>query len=147
MTRLRWSGWDPFGPLRYVQREMERLIDRTLSGEGRRVGGGSYPPVNVFDGANDMIVQLELPGVEQDDIDLSITGETLTIKGVKKGSAQESEDIRYQRRERWTGEFNRTVVLPEQVQAEAVDARLTNGVLTVRLPKAETARPRRIQVQ
>ncbi len=151
MTRIRWSGWDPFGGLRLMQREMERMMDRSLGRESRYVGGGMFPPVNVYEGEQDALVQVELPGVEQDDIDLSITGETLTIKGKKAPIDDETdetdENVRFQRRERWSGEFSRTIVLPDQVDADAVEAKLADGVLTVRLPKAETARPKRIAVQ
>jgi HSP20 family protein len=107
-----------------------------------------FPPVNVYEGEQDTLVQVELPGVEQDDIDLSITGETLTIKGNKAPAGEETDDnVRFQRRERWSGEFSRTIVLPDQVQADAVEAKLADGLLTVRLPKAETAKPKRIAVQ
>ncbi|MFP4353504.1 MAG: Hsp20/alpha crystallin family protein [Phycisphaerae bacterium] len=147
MTRLKWSGWDPFGGLKLMQREMQRLVDRTFTGESRYVGGGMYPPVNVYEGQDDTLVQIELPGVAEDEIDLSITGETLTIKGKKNFVGDEDQDRRYQRRERWAGEFSRTIVLPEKVEADEVEAKLTDGVLTVRLPRAEAAKPKKIAVQ
>ncbi len=74
-TLFRWpGGWDPFGTLRTMQRELERAAGSDLFGDGRRVGGGNYPPVNVFSGADEIIVQSEVPGLKKEDLDLSITG-------------------------------------------------------------------------
>lgn len=148
MTSLfRWpSGWDPRETVRYMQREMDRLFGRAVAGDPRRVGGGTYPPVNVLNGPDEITVQCELAGVKREDIDLSITGETLVIKGTKRASV-EPEDVRFQRRERGFGQFSRTVVLPDKVDADGVDAELKAGVLTVRLPKSEAARPKQVTVR
>ena len=147
MAIFRWpSGWDPFAGLRVMQRELERLSGRGIMGEGRGIGGGVYPPVNVLNGPNDIVVECEVPGVKRDDIDLSITGETLVIKGTKHPSADE-ESIRYQRCERGSGDFSRTIVLPDKVNADGISARLSAGILTVRLPKSETGSPRHIEVK
>ena len=144
-TLFRWpSGWDPLGTLRYMQREMDRLTGR--AGESHRVGGGSYPPVNVLNGPNDMIVQCELAGVRREDLDLSITGETLVIKGSKPAQVVD-EDVRYHRRERGLGDFSRTVILPDKVNPDAVEADLKAGILTIRLPKSDAAKPRQINVK
>lgn len=147
MATFRWpGGWDPFGTLRVMQRELDRWMGRSAFGEGQRIGGGVYPPVNVLNSPEDMVVQLEVAGVKRDDLDISITGETLVVKGVKHPSANE-EEVRYQRRERGSGEFSRNIVLPDRVEPDCVEARLVDGVLTVRLPKSEAAKPRQIQVQ
>jgi HSP20 family protein len=146
-TLFRWpDGWDPVGTLRYMQREMDRLVGRGAFGDSRRIGGGSYPPVNVLNGPDDILVQCELAGVEREDLDLSITGETLVIKGSKKPPA-DAEKFRYHRRERGFGDFNRTIVLPDNVNPEAVEAELKAGILSIRLPKSEAARPRQIEVK
>jgi len=147
MTIFRWpSGWDPFLGLRQVQRELERLFGDSVGAAGRQVGGGSYPPVNVLNGPEELIVQCELAGCRLEDIDLSITGETLVVKGVKN-PPQDDSKLHYQRRERGVGEFSRTIILPDRVDADRADARLEAGVLTVRLPKSEAAKPKRIQVK
>ena len=146
-TLFRWpGGLDPFGGLRYVQREMERLMGRSLTGVSQQIGGGVYPPVNVLNGPDELVVQCEVAGVTRDDLDLSITGETLVIRGVKK-APPEDQDRTYQRRERGFGDFARTIVLPDKVDAERVEAALDAGVLTVRLPKSEAARPKQIVVK
>ena len=147
MATFQWpGGWDPFGSLRYVQREMDRWVGRRGLSESRRIGGGSYPPLNVLSSPDELVVQCELAGVKREEIDLSITGETLVIKGVK-GAVDAEGDVRYQRRERGVGEFSRTVILPDKVDADRISADLQAGVLTVRLPKSEAARPKQIAVK
>ena len=93
-----------------------------------------------------MVVECEIPGLKREDIDLSITGETLAIKGIKK-PISEGEDIRYQCRERGIGDFSRTIVLPDRVDAERISASLVDGILTVRLPKTEAALAKHIEVK
>jgi len=148
MTNLfRWPGgwWDPFGTLRQMRRELERVVGADSYG-GRLVGGGSFPPVNVYSGPDDVIVQCEVPGVASGDLDLSITGETLVIKGAKR-QTQQPDKVRYERRERGFGEFSRTIVLPDPVEADRVEAKLDAGVLTVRLPKSQAAKPKQIEIK
>jgi HSP20 family protein len=130
-----------------MQREMDRLVGlgKGIVGETQRVGG-SYPPVNVYNGPSDIIVQCEIAGVAKGDMDLNLTGETLVVKGVKR-APQNDDKLRYQQRERGFGEFNRTIVLPDPVEADKVEAKVESGILTVRLPKSEAARPRTIPVK
>lgn len=151
-TLFRWPGnWDPFAGLRVMQRELERLSGRGGFGEGRNIGGGVFPPVNVYNGSTELLVECEVPGVKRKDIDLSITGETLVVKGVKHPAGVEEvkaeSEIRFQRSERGSGEFSRTIVLPDKIDPERISAVLVDGILTVRLPKSETALPRKIDVK
>ncbi len=146
MAIFRWpSSWDPFAGLRGLQRDLERIVGSAF-GEGRRVGGGAYPPINVLSSENEIIVQCEVAGVKREDIDLSITGETLVIKGSKKPCADE-ETVRFHTQERGCGDFSRTIVLPDKVDAEKIEASLEAGILTIRLPKSEAAKPKRITVK
>ncbi len=146
MAIFRWGmNFDPLAGVRHLQRELERL-HASVFGESRRIGGGPYPPVNVFDSADGILVQCELAGVDAKDLDVSITGETLTIKGRKRPLPDE-ENLSFIRRERGSGEFTRTVVLPDRVDADRTEAGLRDGVLTVRLPKSATAKPRQIDVK
>ena len=138
MATFRWpSGWDPLLGFRAMQKELERLSRRD-SVSGRQIGGGAYPPVNVLNGSTELIVECEIPGLKREDIDLSITGETLQIKGSKKPITA-SEDVRYQCHQRGMGDFSRTIVLPDRVDSERISASLVDGILTVRLPKTEAA--------
>ena len=145
MAIFRWgSSFDPFAPLRRLQHEMERAA-WPWGEPSRRVGGGAYPPVNLYEADGEVVVQCEVPGVEPGELDVNITGETLTIKGVKK-PPPDADALRFIRRERGSGEFTRTVVLSDQVDAEKISADLRDGVLTVRLPKMAGPRPRRIAI-
>ena len=145
MAVFRWpNSLDPWSGLRQMQRELERLMGRGLA-DSRNIGGGVYPPVNVLNGSDDLIVQCEVAGVGKDNINISITGDTLMVRGNKPSSADERE-VRFQRRERGSGDFSRTIVLPDKVDADRVEAKLTDGVLTIRLPKSEAAKPRQIRV-
>lgn len=131
---------------RVMQKELEKLAGRSLMSGSRQIGGGAYPPVNVLNGSAELIVECEIPGLIREEIDLSIVGETLVIKGSKKPLI-EGEDVRYQCHERGMGDFSRTIVLPDRVDAERISASLAEGILTVRLPKAEAALVKHIDVK
>lgn len=144
MALFKWSeNWDPFVGLRSMQKELERIFGGV--GTGRGVGGGVYPPVNVYNGEAEIVVECEVPGMKKEDIDLSLTAETLVVKGTKAPSAEE-DAVKYQRRERGAGDFSRTIVLPDKVDADGITAALERGILTIRLPKSEAAKPKQITV-
>ena len=146
MATFRWPvGWDPSLGLRLMQRELERLTGSSWFSDARGIGGGNYPPINVYNGPEDIVVECELAGVKKDDLDISITGETLQIKGVKRPAADD-EQVRYQKRERGEGDFNRTIVLPDRIESGRVEAKLADGILTIRVPKSEAAKARQIAV-
>jgi HSP20 family protein len=148
MTVFRWPALDPLAGFRHMQRELERLVSRGGAGDERQgVGGGVYPPINVYNSSSEIVVEAEVTGVKRDDLDLSITGETLVIRGQKKPSTESPENVRYHRHERGTGDFSRTIVLPDHVDGENIQANLKAGVLTVRLPKTQAAMPRKIEVK
>jgi HSP20 family protein len=133
--------WDPF---RELQREVGRLIVSLDPFQVvRRVQG--YPPLNVFDAGDRYLLSVQLPGMTPADIDLTITGETLTIRGERK-RVEGVKDDSYRRQERPMGRWARTITLPDRVESAKVGASFSDGILTVSLPKAEDARPRRIAV-
>jgi HSP20 family protein len=142
MSGMNWQRrWDPF---RDFQREVGRLFESLEPVQHWRVPRG-VPPINLYDSGEQYILTAQLPGVGPDEVDLSITGETLTIRGDRKraeGIAEES----YRRQERQFGRWTRTVTLPDRVNITNVSASFANGVLTVTLPKAEDAKPRQISV-
>ena len=148
MPIFRWgTNFDPLVGFRVLQRELDRLLEWPRNiGEVQRVGGGNYPPVNIYNGDAELVVHAELAGVVPADLDISITGETLVIRGTKKSSADEAA-VQFQRRERGSGEFSRTIILPDRVDADKVAAKMVNGVLFIMLPKSEAARPRQVSVQ
>jgi HSP20 family protein len=101
--------------------------------------------VNLYDAGESYVLTAQLPGVGPENVDLSITGETLTLRGERKrpeGVAEES----FRRQERQFGRWTRTITLPDRVETNDVAATFANGILTVTLPKSEAARPRQINV-
>jgi len=102
-----------------------------------------FPAMNVWTNEEHAIVTAELPGVAEEDIDVSVTGSTLTLRGERKAA----EGGEYHRQEREEGSFVRTLDLPFQVNASQVEARLARGVLHIKLPRAEEDKPRKIAIQ
>ncbi|HSW46658.1 MAG TPA: Hsp20/alpha crystallin family protein, partial [Phycisphaerae bacterium] len=128
--------------------EMERLFGNLMEGLsswGGMVGVGAFPTVNAWEDDRNLYLEAELPGLKMDDLEITVTGNELTLKGERKGGG--GADVTYHRRERDVGPFTRVLRLPVSVDAEKVEASLKAGVLTVTLPKAEAARLRKIQVK
>lgn len=104
----------------------------------------SFPAVNVWETDHELFAEAEVPGLKESEIDIFVVGNELTLKGERRASEQ--PEAAYHRQERGTGSFTRVVHLPVDVDSARVSATLRDGVLTVTLPKAETAKPRKIQV-
>jgi len=135
-----WN-WDPFREMDLLERNWGNLV----SGLARpRVA--KFPPVNILTSEEDVIVTSEIPGVNPDDIDLTVTGDTLTIKGGRP-HPELREGQSWQRRERTGGEFFRTIQLPFDVESGKVQADYSKGVLRITLPRAESEKPRKISVK
>jgi len=135
MALHRW-GWDPW-------QHFDHLFGGLL-GSPRGDGGRDFPRVNLYEDADGVTLTAELPGVKAGDVDVSVESGTVTLKGERK--AVEVEGTRH-RREIATGRFERSFTLPYPIDADAVEARAEDGLLTVRLPKAASARTRRIAVK
>lgn len=134
-------------PVHRLRCEMDRLLNGFLGSPGEvswPMSGRGRPAVNVWETGDSLKVELELPGVKADDVQLSVTGDELAIK-VDRPEVEQA-GVTYHRRERGVGSFSRVLRLPFEVDADRVEADLRHGVLTVTLAKSETARPRRIQV-
>lgn len=125
-----------------LQREMNRIMDGAGAGNGLR---GEFPPLNVWANEENALITAEIPGVNADDLDISVVGDTLTLAGARS-SENGDEQRTYHRRERWQGNFSRTIQLPFRINAEEVDATFDNGVLQVVLPRAEADKPHRISI-
>jgi HSP20 family protein len=138
----RRSFWRDFDRL---QREMNRIVNDFAPGTS-----GNFPPINVWAGEESVFLTAELPGVEPDQLDVSIVGDSVTLSGER--SAQQSGDnggdqgVKYHRQERWQGSFSRSMQLPFRIDAENVEANFRNGVLEIRLPRAAEDKPRKISV-
>ena len=138
--------WEPF---REIQSEMNRLFDSffgrptaTATGTGSRVW---MPVVDMFETKDELLLNFELPGVREKDVSLSITGDLLTVRGERQ-FRQELKDDNYYHVERAYGKFERSVQLPIPVQADRVKATYRDGVLEVKLPKAEEVRSKEIKI-
>jgi HSP20 family protein len=147
---MRPSRWQPFSPLwnqfQQFQSEMNRLFDRWNGGAGPEGGYAAFPALNVWEEADQVFVEAELPGLKLEDLEIYVTGgNQLTIKGERKPNVPEKG--LWHRQERAFGTFSRSLALPFPVDPDKVDARLENGVLLVKLAKHESARPRKIPVK
>jgi HSP20 family protein len=134
-----------FRELDEARRDMERLFD-TLSGVAGPRTAGVFPAINVFETSESLLVRAELPGIKPDDLDITVEDNTLTLAG-KRAMPAQTEKVSYHRREREWGSFRRSFSLPYRVDADKVQARYGDGILTVELPKAAEARPKQITVQ
>ena len=134
-------SWSPFGELRSLQREMNRLFDGYDSGTAM----SRFPALNVWGNADSVVVTAELPGLQVEDLDLSVVNNQLTLKGERKGD-KPADDAVCHRCERETGSFVRTVRLPFAVENDQVAATYENGVLTITLPRQEATKPKRIEI-
>lgn len=136
-------------PLNQFRNEVDRLVSDFFGPSAREWQGwlpqGGSPRLNVWEENDALVAEAEVPGLKSEDLDLSVVGDQLTIRGKREATKHEQEAA-YHRRERTVGEFVRSVTLPVEINADDVTATLDNGVLTVRLPKAARAKPRKINV-
>jgi HSP20 family protein len=141
--------WRPFREVSRLRNEMDRLWDDYF-GSGRRafqpLEEAWMPAVDVAETADKITIKAEIPGMEAKDIEISMVGDTLSIKGEKK-SEREEKDENYHMVERTYGSFNRTMKLPAPVDPDKVEASYKNGVLTVALPKKEEVKPKAIEIK
>ena len=134
---------DPFAALLAVQRAMDNVMGNDWFGS-RTAGSGAFPLVNVFNDGEDFVLVAELPGVKKEDLDIQVRGDTLRIQGKKTVASADNASVH--RRERSAGQFDRTLTLPAQLDAAKVSAEYRDGVLTLRLPRAESERPRTVAI-
>jgi len=138
--------WEPFSELEQVGDRMRRLLDQTFGGlDWPRMGeqAGWSPLVDVEEQDGAYVVEAELPGVRREDVSIELVGNELSITGEVKEEERKGVMRRQMRR---SGRFAYRVGLPDQVEAEQVEAKLADGVLTVRVPKAERAQRRTIEI-
>src|ERR1051326_1082379 len=145
MTIVRY---DPFRDLRTLQEEVNRLfstnLTRAFPDEG--IARGAWAPsVDIYENKDQIVLEAELPGMKQEDFDLSIENNVITLRGERKFEKTDETD-NYHRVERSYGSFTRSFTLPQTVSAEGATAEYSNGVLRVTLPKREDTKARRIQV-
>ena len=146
MAIVRWT--DPFREFAQLQDRLNRAFTEThgRSDEGLLSSGSWLPPVDIYqNGQHELVLKAELPDLTREDIDVTVDKGTLTIKGEKKFST-EVKDEQFHRSERQYGVFSRSFSLPPSVDPSRVAAEYKNGLLTVKLPMREEAKPRQIKV-
>jgi HSP20 family protein len=147
MERWRPFGMDRWGNVSDIQGEVNRLFDNFF---GRPAGAGVAsrtwaPPVDLYETKDDLVLTMEVPGVRDKDVSVSITGDLLSIKGERRFEHEVKEQALLHM-ERAYGKFERLVQLPIPVQADKIKASYRDGVLEVKLPKTEEIKPKEIKV-
>lgn len=145
----RFPGWDiksSVDELDRIRGQMNRLFEGLSGKSFSSPTAGVFPLVNLTEDSDHFYIRAELPGITAGDLDISVTGDTLSIGGERKFSP-EDKTARYHRREREAGRFSRVISLPKQIDTEKVEASTTDGVMTIVLPKAEAAKPRQISIK
>jgi len=145
MAIVRWN--DPFREFAQLQERINRVFnDAYRSDEGLMTSGTWVPPVDIYqNGDHEVVIKAEFPDMSREDIDITVDNGTLTIKGEKK-LTQGVKEEQFHRIERRYGTFSRSFSLPQTVDTAKVAADYKNGVLTVRLPLREEAKPRSVKV-
>ena len=151
MTLLnRWERWDPFAELNSLQRQMDRLFRDTFQGSSQfadtSISTGTFVPyADVYETPDTIQLRLEIPGVDEKDLNISIENGVLTVHGERKLEKGEKEE-NFLRMERPYGAFSRSFTLPHPVDTDHIDAKYVNGVLMIELTKKASAKPKQIPI-
>ncbi len=143
MSLITWNrnaAWSPWHEFARLQSEMNRIFEHV-----GRAESDEFPPIDAWVGEDGMRLRAQVPGYGSEDIEISVAGDTLTLKGELKDETPD-DGASFHRRERRTGRFVRTVQLPFAIESDAVTAVAKNGVLELTLPRAQSERPRKIAI-
>jgi len=146
MALLRFDNFDPVSGLLTLQSELDRALRSPEFNLGLS-GPGAYPPINIFESDDTLMLIAEAPGLELTDLKISSAGRTVTISSARRPLKMAGDTHGYHRRERAQGEFTRSMHLPEQFDLARAEAKYEKGMLIVCVPKREEAKPRQINVQ
>ena len=139
--------WEPVREMMTLREAMNRLFDdsftRPVSGNGI---SSIIPAIDLYQTNDEVVVKASLPGIKADDVQISVTADMLTLRGEFK-AANEKKEATYHIREQRYGAFERSVILPTDVQTDKAKADFENGVLTITLPKAEAVKPKTISIK
>lgn len=141
-----FDTWPPFFDMQKTLDEMDRILNAVGQPLGlRSVPRGTFPAINVYDQGDSALLLAEIPGLQAKDLELTILGDSVTLKGERREEAAEGE--RYYRKKRPVGSFLRTVTLPTEVDPDTVKAEYRDGVLMVRMNKVEKAKARKVEIK
>ena len=141
------TRWEPFRELSALQNRMNRLFEEQYGGgrEESLTNGAFAPPVDIYEDEHSIQLKLEVPGIDEKDLDIRVENNVLTVSGERKFEKEEKEE-NFRRVERRYGSFSRSFTLPNTVNTDDIQAEYTNGVLNVRLAKRAEAKPKQIKV-
>ena len=141
------TRWDPFRELYSLQNRMSRLFEEQYGSRGEEAltAGAFVPPVDIYEDEHSIQLKLEVPGIEEKDLDVKVENNVLTVSGERKFEKEEKEE-NFRRVERRYGSFSRSFTLPNTVNTDDITADYNNGVLSVRLAKRAEAKPKQIKV-
>jgi HSP20 family protein len=140
------TRWDPFREVVALQNRVNSLFRDLNEGEEQAAAVGFVPPVDIYEDAQKVVLKLEVPGIDQKDLDVRIEDHTLTVKGERKFETEEKEQ-NFHRIERRYGSFYRAFTLPSTVDTESVAASYNAGVLKLELTKKPEAQPKQIAIK
>ena len=141
--------WQPFSDMLTLRQAMDRLFDDSFVRPSRLTTAfdeGTDLPVDMYQTDDSVVVKASVPGIKPEEVEVTITGDTLTIKGETR-TAEEVKRDNYFRREISYGAFNRSILLPNSLQTDKAEATFENGVLTLTILKAEETKPRQIKIK
>lgn len=135
----------PFEELSRMRRQMDRIMDSFMEPRLQGLRSGVFPAINLTEDDNHFYLRAELPGVRAEDLDIQATGRNIAIVGERKLDSEDAA-AKYHRREREGGRFSRALAMPKEIDTDRIEARMQNGMLTLKVPKAESAKPRRVAI-
>lgn len=146
MTLTALTRWNPARDMLNLEERVSRLLGDAVPGFfSAEAPAAWFPPVDIHEDEDRVVLRAEVPGVDKDDLDIRIEGGTITLRGEKKQEKEVASQKAF-RFERFYGSFARSFVLPASIDADSIKATYKNGVLEVVLPKSEAAKPRKVQV-
>lgn len=138
------TRWDPFQQLTDMQREFDRVLGRTPhNGDKAKTW---LPVVDVEQAKDALVLRFDLPGIRREDVAIEVEGRTLTVSGERKEEKEEKHEGYYSR-ERLIGRFTRSFMLPENIDESKIEAKVKDGVLTVKIPRPAEQKPRKVEIK
>jgi HSP20 family protein len=140
------TRWEPMREMMSLREAMDRLFDDAFTRPISVSGVSGMPAIDMYQTNDDVVVKATLPGLKTEDVDITVTGETLTLRGEFK-QENEQKESNYHIREQRYGTFERSILLPTDVKADKASANFENGILTITMPIAEEVKPKSIMIK
>jgi HSP20 family protein len=138
--------WEPVREMMTLREAMDQLFNDAFTRPVSMSGGSVIPAIDVYQNNDAVVVKAALPGLKADDVQISVSADVLTLRGEFKRE-DEQKDTTYHIREQRYGSFERSIMLPSDVQTDKSKADFENGILTITLPKAESVKPKTISIK